>query len=120
MEPEYLLGNITTKPMIELVASPQQVAFGNAKLDSLPAYCLACNVRFACNGGCPKDRFTVTPDGEPGLHYLCPSYQLFFRHVERPMRFMAGALPTGRHADEVMAWIARQDRRAQSPPAPAH
>lgn len=117
VEPEHLLGNIAATHLLELVASPQQVAFGNAKLDSLPGYCRSCDVRFACNGGCPKDRFTTTPQGEPGLHYLCPSYQLFFRHVDRPMRFMAGALRTGRHADEVMAWMARQDRRASGPQA---
>jgi hypothetical protein len=27
------------------------------------------------------------------------------------MRFMAGALRTGRAADEVMAWMVKQDRR---------
>jgi uncharacterized protein len=112
VEPEHLLGNITQTHMLELVASDQQRAFGNAKHDTLTSYCRSCDVRFACNGGCPKDRFTMTPDGEPGLHYLCPSYQSFFRHVDRPMRFMAAAVRTGRPADEVMAWMARQDARA--------
>ncbi|MEI6624294.1 MAG: anaerobic sulfatase maturase [Actinomycetes bacterium] len=112
VEPEHLLGNITQTHLLELVASGQQRAFGNAKNDSLPEYCRSCDVRFACNGGCPKDRFAITPDGEPGLHYLCPSYQSFFRHVDRPMRFMTGAVRTGRPADEVMAWIARQDQRS--------
>jgi uncharacterized protein len=109
VEPAHLLGNITDRPLLELVASPQQVAFGNAKRDSLPAYCRRCDVRFACHGGCPKDRFTTTPDGEPGLHYLCPSYQSFFRHVDRPMRFMAGRLRSGGFADEVQDWYARRD-----------
>jgi uncharacterized protein len=97
--------------MLELVASPQQEVFGLAKRETLPAYCRRCDVRFACHGGCPKDRFTTTPDGEPGLHYLCPSYQLFFRHVDRPMRVMAAALRSGRDADSVMAWYARRDDR---------
>ncbi|MFL6162481.1 MAG: anaerobic sulfatase maturase [Jatrophihabitantaceae bacterium] len=112
VEPAHLLGNIAEHHLLELVASPQQQAFGNAKRDSLPAYCRRCDVRFACHGGCPKDRFTTTPDGDPGLHYLCQSYQLFFRHVDRPMRVMAAALRSGRTADEVMAWCRRQDRRA--------
>ena len=94
------------------MASPQQRAFGHAKRDTLPAYCRACDVRFACNGGCPKDRFTTTPDGEPGLHYLCPSYQAFFRHVDQPMRFMAAQLRSGGYADDVMGWVARRDQRA--------
>ncbi len=114
VEPEYLLGNIAETHMLELVASPQQQAFGNAKNDDLPAYCRSCDVRFACNGGCPKDRFTLTPDGEPGLHYLCPSYQAFFRHVDRPMRFMAAALRGGKPVDAVMSWTARRDGKTHS------
>jgi uncharacterized protein len=111
VEPEHLLGNITLLPLVELVSSQQQKAFGDAKRDRLPAYCRACDVRFACNGGCPKDRFVSTPDGEPGLHYLCPSYQTFFRHVDAPMRFMAAALRGGGYADAVMPWMARRDAR---------
>jgi len=110
VEPDHLLGNIGQQHLLELVASPRQQAFGNAKRDSLPAYCRQCDVRFACHGGCPKDRFTTTPDGEPGLHYLCPSYQSFFRHVDPPMRLMAAALRSGRGADVVMDWYAHRDR----------
>jgi uncharacterized protein len=60
-------------------------------------------VRFACNGGCPKDRFALTADGEPGLHYLCDGYLAFFRHVDRPMRTMARLLDAGRAPAEIMA-----------------
>ena len=113
VEPDHLLGNIRSQHLLELVASPQQLAFGRAKRDSLPAYCRSCDVRFACHGGCPKDRFTVTPDGEPGLHYLCPSYLEFFHHVDRPMRFMAAALRRGGFADEVMGWTRQQREQRQ-------
>ncbi len=116
VEPEHLLGNITLLPLVDLVSSPQQTAFGDAKRDRLPAYCRSCDVRFACNGGCPKDRFTSAPDGEPGLHYLCPSYQTFFRHVDAPMRFMAAQLRGGGYADSVMPWMARRDERPQRNP----
>ena len=27
-----------------------------------------------------------TPDGDPGLNYLCPSYKAFFHHIEPAMR----------------------------------
>jgi len=114
VEPDYLLGNILERHMLDLVASPEQRAFGDAKRDALPAYCRSCDVRFACHGGCPKDRFTTTPDGEGGLHYLCPSYQQFFRHVDAPMRFMAAALRSGRDADDVMGWYRRRDARNQA------
>ena len=112
VEPNYLLGNITQgRTMLELVDSPRQRAFGTAKLDSLPAYCRACDVRFACNGGCPKDRILRTPDGEPGLHYLCEGYQLFFRHVDAPMRVMADRLRHGRDATALRDWYARADAK---------
>ena len=66
-------------------------------------------MRFACNGGCPKDRFTTTPDGEPGLHYLCAGYQDFFHHVDGPMRVMAALLRQGRDATGLRDWYAVRD-----------
>ena len=78
VEPDYLLGNIQETHMIELVASERQRQFGRDKMDTLPQYCLQCDVRFACNGGCPRNRFIKTPDGEDGLNYLCAGYKRFF------------------------------------------
>jgi uncharacterized protein len=115
VEPAHLLGNITTTHMVELVASPKQRAFGQAKRDTLPAYCRACEVRFACNGECPKNRFTTTPDGEPGLNYLCAGYRSFFNHIDGPMRLMAGLLRDGRYADEVMGLFAAAGRNDPCP-----
>jgi radical SAM protein with 4Fe4S-binding SPASM domain len=102
VEPKHLLGNIRTAHMLELVNSEQQRAFGKAKSTSLPSYCRRCEVRFACNGECPKNRFRVTPDGESGLNYLCAGYKSFFTHIDRPMRVMADLLRRGRYADEVI------------------
>jgi uncharacterized protein len=102
VEPDYLLGNIQETHMIELIASDQQRKFGQDKQDSLPRYCRECEVRFACNGGCPRNRFIETPDGEPGLNYLCAGYKQFFNHVDRPMRIMADLLRRGHYADEIM------------------
>ncbi len=113
VEEDHLLGNIRgDRPMLDLVTSPQQQAFGRAKLSTLPAYCRGCDVRFACNGGCPKDRFLTTPDGEPGLHYLCAGYQRFFRHVDRPMRVMAALVRSGSDAAGVRTWYAERERTA--------
>ncbi|HET9723775.1 MAG TPA: SEC-C metal-binding domain-containing protein, partial [Actinomycetota bacterium] len=93
--------------------------FGQDKLDTLPRYCLECPVRFVCNGGCPKDRFIQTPDGEPGLNYLCAGYKRFFGHVDRPMRQMADLLRAGRFADEIMPSYAAEDaRRGRTEPCP--
>jgi uncharacterized protein len=102
VEPDYLLGNITETPMIDLIASDKQREFGSAKRDDLPQYCLDCDVRFACHGGCPKNRFTTTPDGEPGLNYLCPSYKTFFHHITPTMKTMTTLLQQGRAPAEVM------------------
>jgi len=115
VEPAHLLGNIARTPMVELVSSPQQVAFGRAKADTLPAYCRACEVRFACNGECPKNRFTRTPDGEDGLNYLCAGYKAFFTHVDGPMRLMAERLRQGGFADEVMALLTNAPRNEPCP-----
>jgi uncharacterized protein len=102
VEPKHLLGNITQTTMVELVTSPKQRAFGNAKRDTLPQYCQDCDVKFACNGECPKNRFTLTPDGDPGLNYLCAGYKMFFSHIDPTMRMMSDLLRRGHYADEVM------------------
>lgn len=109
VEPGYKLGNIHETHMIELLTSPAQVKFGQDKRDTLPRYCRACEVRFACHGECPKNRFISTPDGEPGLNYLCAGYKAFFKHIDRPMQMMADLLRQRRYADEVMGMLARED-----------
>jgi len=107
--PEYNLGNLRDRSIREMVESPEQHRFGDAKRDTLPRTCRACPVRFACNGGCPKHRFARTLDGEKGLNYLCPAYKTFFTQVDAPMRVMAGELTRGRPAAGVMNWVRHQD-----------
>ena len=111
VEPNYLLGNIQDDPMIEMVASDQQIKFGQDKLDSLPQYCRDCDVRFACHGECPKNRFLTTPDGEPGLNYLCAGFKHFFHHVDFPMKLIAGLIRRGRQAAEVMPILAAEEEK---------
>lgn len=103
VEPDHLLGNVMERPLAELVALPQQVEFGRHKSTSLPRQCRECDVLFACHGGCPKDRFTTTSDGEPGLNHLCAGYLEFFRHSRSSFTEMARLLRAGRFADEIMA-----------------
>jgi uncharacterized protein len=113
VEPAYRLGNINETHLIELVASDQQLKFGQDKFDTLPQYCLKCDVRFACHGACPKDRFITTPDGEPGLNYLCAGYQLFFHHIDQPMQLMVRLLRQNRAPAELMRLYASQDQKWQ-------
>ncbi len=79
---EHCLGNIKETPLVELLESPEQRAFGKAKLETLPKNCQECEVRIMCNGGCPKNRFLKTLDGELGLNYLCAGYKRFFTHCQ--------------------------------------
>jgi uncharacterized protein len=103
--PENKLGNIMNRPLDAMVSSPEQTKFGMDKRDTLPRYCRECDVRFACNGECPKHRIIRTPDGEQGLNYLCAGYKRFFHHIDRAMQFMAAELREGRPPANVMEWV---------------
>ena len=74
----------------------------------LPKYCLDCDVRFACHGGCPKNRTIRSPQGEPGLNYLCQGYKDFFQHIDEPMRIMAFLLRQQRPPAEIMNILAQK------------
>ncbi len=114
--PAYKLGNLCETPLAALADDPRQTAFGEAKSKSLPRYCRECPVRFACHGECPKHRFLRTPDGEPGLNYLCAGYKQFFHHIEPAMNTMAAMLRSGRAPLEIMSlsrgqWMPARLRR---------
>ena len=111
VEPKYKLGNIHEKHMLEMVASPEQRKFGADKRDSLTAQCKRCDVLSLCNGGCPKDRFSLSRDGEPGHNYLCQGLELFFRHTHPAMSTMARLLKQDRAPYDIMAMIKAADER---------
>ena len=108
VEPRYKLGNINETHMLDLVASQRQRRFGLDKRETLPQYCLECDVRFACHGGCPKDRFISTPGGRA--------------RPELPLRRLQGLLPPRRRADADHGRAARAgpralgDRASSTPP----
>jgi uncharacterized protein len=114
VEPRHRLGNIAETPLAQLVSSDQQRAFGQAKADTLPRYCRECKFLFTCHGECPKNRVLTTPDGEPGLNWLCAGLKAFFAHSERPMRIMAELLRRGEPADRVMEILAHQENDEKS------
>jgi uncharacterized protein len=102
VEPRYRLGNIGKSDLSQLINSHKQLRFGRDKRDTLPKFCLNCEVRFACHGGCPKNRILHTPSGEYGLNYLCEGYRSFFNHIDEAMNIMADLLRAGKTAKEVM------------------
>jgi uncharacterized protein len=104
--PENKLGNVMDAALKAMAASEQQERFGLTKRDALPRMCRECEVRFACNGECPKHRFSVTPDGEAGLNYLCAGYKHFFYHIDPFMQFMARELRAGRAPANIMGILA--------------
>lgn len=119
VEPEYRLGNIHELPIVEMANLDRQREFGRSKRTSLPQYCLDCEVRFACNGECPKNRILRTPDGDDGLNYLCAGYRRFFNHIDPWMKLMCGELKQKRSPANVMRAFREQNVAAGSR-APRH
>lgn len=103
--PEYKLGNIHTHTLVEMLYSDRQRLFGQGKTMNLPNQCLQCMWRFACHGECPRNRFALTPDGTPGLNYLCAGYHRFFSHCAPCMDYMKWQLDQGLPPSNVMQWM---------------
>ena len=82
VDADHLIGNIGQITLVDLLENRRQKAFGMKKFDTIPDFCLECEVLDMCNGACPKDRFIQTPNGETGLNYLCEGYKLFFNHCK--------------------------------------
>ena len=119
VEPGFKLGNIHQTHMADLVASPAQRKFGLDKRDTLTRQCRECPVRPLCNGGCPKERFVVSRDGEPGHSYLCAGFELFYTHTRPYMEAMARLLRVDRPAADVRQMVRAEDaRRGRNDPCP--
>ncbi len=103
--PEYKLGNVLTDNLGAMVERSVAGGFGPHKEATLPRTCRSCEVKEACWGGCPKHRFAVAPDGEPGLHYLCAGYKKFFRHIRKYLRAMTTLIENDLPVSAVMQAI---------------
>lgn len=122
--PEYKLGNVMSDDLGAMVERSVASGFGPHKESTLPRYCRQCEVKEACWGGCPKHRFAVTPDGEPGLHYLCAGYKKFFRHIRKYLRAMTTLLENDLPVSMIMQaidgpLIVTRGAAAAPPAAPA-
>ena len=109
--PDFRLGNMMETRLTELAGSEQQQKFGSDKFDRLTEYCKTCDVRFACNGDCPKHRLVHTPDGEPGLSWLCEGYKMFMHHIDPAMQTMVRLLRENRPAADIMGMMSPQKIR---------
>ncbi len=115
VDPEHRTGDIASDALAELADAPRQAAFGDAKRDALPAYCRECPVLAYCNGGCPKDRFALAPDGEPGLNYLCAGYRRFYEHVAPYNARIAAFVRDGAPATAIMAELRTKEAADEAP-----
>jgi uncharacterized protein len=93
--PEYRLGNVQQASLGDMVFAPGQVRFGYAKSETLPAFCRRCEFLSDCWGECPKNRLLRSPDGEPGLNYLCAGLKRFFAHAGPEADRIAARLKRG-------------------------
>jgi uncharacterized protein len=112
VDPEHRIGNIRETPLVEMLESPAQREFGREKRDALPRYCRECEVLSSCNGGCPKDRFARTPDGEEGLNYLCAGLKRFFTYSRPYLQRMASLRQSGESIERLAHHLQSEDNEA--------
>lgn len=106
--PEYKLGNIRDKTLVEMLYGEQQRQFSCLKHASLPKQCRECEWEFACHGECPKNRFVNDRYGNSGLNYLCSGYRHFYEHVAPYMDFMKKEFMNQRPPANVMEAVKRK------------
>lgn len=101
VSPEYKLGNIKEKSLTEMMYSKKQLDFGADKSGGLSSRCKQCRYKFACNGECPKNRISITPEGEK-INYLCAGYYKFYEHIAPYMDYMKKELEAERSPANIM------------------
>lgn len=90
--PQHEIGSIHENRLRDIVLFRGQVRFGYAKAETLPCYCLSCEYISDCRGECPKNRLLRTPEGEPGLNYLCSGLKSFYTHALPKVEGIVAAL----------------------------
>ena len=101
--PGYHIGDIESSNLGDLAASPVQSRFGENKRSGLPSQCRSCPTLALCNGGCPKDRFAMSEDGEPGLNYLCEGLRHFFSYSKPAINLVVSLAKRGLDSEAIMA-----------------
>ena len=102
VEPEWRLGNVTDEPFADLARGATMRRFATKKSAQLTDQCRRCPVVQLCWGGCPKDRFTRSADGQEGHNYLCAGYGAFYSHITADLLTMVRLLGEGRPPADIM------------------
>lgn len=105
---EHRLGNLQTARLGTMAESEAQLAFGRSKRELLTAQCRACPWLDCCQGGCLKDRFALSDDGEVGQYYLCDGLRQFFAHADRPLHRVMELSRERKRPREIMEIIRRE------------
>ncbi|MFC1946555.1 anaerobic sulfatase maturase [Chloroflexota bacterium] len=108
---DHYIGNLESSPLSELVDIEVQRQFGKNKRKLLPQQCRSCSWLEVCNGGCPKDRFGVAEDGEPGLNYLCDGLRRFYSYAEKPLKHVIRQRKAGKSPEATMAELRDESRK---------
>lgn len=102
VDEEHRIGSLNTGKLEAIANCEQQIAFGLSKRDSLTDQCRRCPWLACCNGGCPKDRFDLSTDGQPGQYHLCRGLEMFFSHAYQPMTRVMELSRKGLTPDAIM------------------
>ena len=102
VDDEHRLGTLSGGRLDALANSERQIAFGDAKRDTLTAECRRCPWLACCNGGCLKDRFDVSEDGETGQYLLCKGLKQFFAHADGPLHQVMALSSQGMKPGQIM------------------
>ncbi|MBQ9910365.1 MAG: anaerobic sulfatase maturase [Lachnospiraceae bacterium] len=107
VDEEHRLGYLSDASLETLANGKRQLDFGLEKESALTVQCRACPYLRFCNGACPKDRFGMSEDNEPGQYVLCGGLRAFFDHALQPMKSVMGWLRDGMDAEKAMHRVRR-------------
>ena len=103
VDPEHRLGTLHEGSLARMAGGEFQRAFGLGKRETLTEECRACPYLRFCNGGCPKDRFGLSAEGQPGQYWLCPGLKAFFAHAQPILERVMAMSAQGKTSPEIMA-----------------
>lgn len=84
--PAHRLGNVTQNSLIDMLKKPDAQRFSRQKTQ-LSERCKQCDYRFACHGGCPKQRISLAAGQAHNV--LCDGFLQIFRRLDPYLRYMA-------------------------------
>ncbi|MDO4991231.1 MAG: anaerobic sulfatase maturase, partial [Eubacteriales bacterium] len=105
VDPDHRLGSLRESTLDRMAEGEFQREFGRSKRGSLTAECRACPYLRFCSGGCPKDRFGVSADGESGQYWLCAGFKEFFAHAVPVLEKVMALSAAGKKPAEIMTEI---------------